>query len=249
MLDIILEHQSRQAPFIIKPQLIRIQKLKLEYPQMFNSLSELSRDDVKEIVSSTNHSYKDKLFAILLWGIYFEVVQKGPKVKLLEWINQSGCEDEIAKRFKAISESNSPRALFKSFQNVLKIPGLGYAYFTKIFYFVRKAEGQTIYPILDKWLMCAFTAVSGEIEGNLDTFITYMKEPHKCNFDGGLRRKKPECYEKYVHLMTTISAERSIDIDVLEEKLFGVDLRCDGSMQNPRNMYRDWAVKNGLSIT
>ena len=247
MLNRVLELQANQAPFDIKPQLRRIQNMKMGYPEMFDKLEPLSREDLKEIVSSTNHSYKDKLFAILLRGIYFEVVQKGPKLKLLEWINQDDSEDEIGKRFKAISESNSPRTLFKSFQNEFKIPGLGFAYFTKIFYFVRKAEGKTVYPILDKWLICAYTAISAEIEGNLNTFIKYMKEPGRYNFDGGLRRKKPECYENYVHLMTTTSEERGIDIDVLEEKLFGVDLRRDSSMHNPRNMYRNWAVNSALS--
>jgi hypothetical protein len=248
MIDEILNLPQAQAPFVITPQLRRIENLNLEFPDYFEGIESLSRDDVTEILSSERRTYKEKLFAILLWGIYFEVAQKGPKVNLINWVEQENSESEIKIRFDEIANSDSPKKLFEVFQKDLKIPGLGYAYYTKIFYFVRKAEGKSIYPILDKWLMCAFTAISGTLDGNTNVFKKYMKKAGQNIFDGGLRRKKPECYVEYVQLLTSIASEKNIEVDYLEEKLFGVDLRCDRSANNPRNMYRDWAIKNGLKI-
>jgi len=248
MIDVILNLPGVQAPFDIKPQLSRINNLDLEYPDYFEGIESLSRDNVTAILSSTSRSYKEKLFAILLWGIYFEVAKKGDKVNLINWVGQENIESEIKKRFDSIANSESPKKLFNIFQNELKIPGLGYAYYTKIFYYVRKAEGKSIYPILDKWLMCAFTAISAETYGNMDVFNQYMKQRNKNVFDGIVRRKKPECYEKYTSFMNKISREKSIDVDVLEEKLFGVDLRYDRSSQNPRRLYQEWALNNNLSL-
>lgn len=248
MLDEILEMNREQAPFLITPQLKRIKNLNQEYPKYFDGVESLSRENVSDIMSSESRSYKEKLFAILLWGIYFEVAQKGPKVSLIHWIEKENSESEIKKRFEEILASDSPKKLFKMFENEMKIPGLSYAYYTKIFYFVRKAGAKSIYPILDKWLMCAFTALNGNLNGDINTFNKYMKESGKNVFDGALRRKKPECYEEYVGFMTSIAQEKNIEVDKLEEKLFGVDLRCDRSINNPRNIYRDWAINNGLDI-
>lgn len=249
MIESILNSPGVQAPFFITPQLRRLKNLHLEYPDYYDSIESLSRGDVTEILSSETRTYKEKLFAILLWGIYFEVAQKGPKVEFIKWIGQEKSESEIKKRFDAITDSDSPKKLFDIFQKELKIPGLGYAYYTKIFYFVRKSKKKSIYPILDKWLMCAFTAISGTLNGDTNVFNKYMSKADQNIFDGGLRRKKPECYEEYVQLMTSLATERGIEVDYLEEKLFGVDLRCDRSSNNPRNMYRDWAVNNGFEVT
>ena len=248
MIDVILNLPGVQAPFVITPQLRRIKNLDLEFPDYFEGIESLSRDDVTKILSSERRTYKEKLFSILLWGIYFEVARKGPKVDFINWVGQENSESEIKMRFDAITNSDSPKKLFKIFQNDLKIPGIGHAYYTKIFYFVRKAEEKSIYPILDKWLMCAFTAISGSLDGNTNAFTKYMKKADENVFDGELRRKKPECYEEYVQLLTSLAIEKNIAVDYLEEKLFGVDLRRDQSSNNPRNMYRDWAINNGIKI-
>lgn len=48
-----------------------------------------------------------------------------------------------------IINSKSPSQLFKKFTREYKIPGLNYAYFTKLFFFYREANEKTTYPILD----------------------------------------------------------------------------------------------------
>jgi hypothetical protein len=247
MLDEILAAQPNQLPFSIVAQRDRINNLNLEFPTVFNTINTLSRNDVVNIILSDEYTNREKLFAILFWGIYFEVAQKSPKMIFLHWINLEGSDLEIQRRFDIIIEADSPSKLFRQFQRELKIPGLDYAYFTKIFYFVRKSFDMPIYPILDKWLMCAFTAISAEMNGDLNVFNKYMSRTnHELIFDGIIRRQKPQCYEDYVNFMSVISMERNIFIDELEEKLFGIDRSQDQTLNNPRIKYLSWAVTNGL---
>lgn len=97
--------------------------------------------------------------------------------------------------------------------------------------------------------MCAFTAIDGEINGDLNIFNTYMKGAnHQLNFDGIIRRKKPQCYEDYLNFMNIISNEKNITVDVLEEKLFGLDRSKDKTSNNPRIKYWNWAKSKGLEI-
>ena len=248
MIDLILSAHSPQKPFPISGQLKRIKKLGMDYPVIFDEIIELDRDSVLNIVEAPSYSTKEKFFAILLWGIFFEVAQKQPKLKLLQWLDSPNVDRELKRRFDRIINEKSPSALFDDFNAELKIPGLGYAYFTKIFYFIRKANNEPVYPILDKWLMCAFCAVSGSLYGNREVYMRFMKPKHGHKFDGILRRKKSTAYQEYVTFIHKLSIQYQMEVDVIEEKLFGVSLKEDKTENNPRIMYLNWALSSDLDI-
>ena len=246
MIEVILSNQVTQESFKIEGQLRRIDKLGFQYPSYFNDIKALNREAVVGIVQSSQHSYREKLLAIMFWGIFFEVVMKSGKLKFLDWINKEGAEAEIERRFSEIEQSSDPADLFRRFEKSLKIPGLGYAYYTKIFFFIREASKKSAYPILDKWLMMAFIAVHGSENQSLELYKRYMKKSDENIFDGILRRKKSEAYKEYVAFLHSLASEHKLSVNEVETRLFGRDLRKDTSPTNSRVLYQKWAVANGL---
>ena len=247
MIETILSNQVTQESFKIAGQLKRIDNLGFQYPSCFNDINSLNRESVVGIVQSSQHSYREKLLAIMFWGIFFEVVMKSGKLKFLHWINREGAEAEIERRFFEIEKSSDPADLFRRFDKSLKIPGLGYAYYTKIFFFVREASKKSAYPILDKWLMMAFIAVQGSENQSLELYEKYMKKSDENIFDGILRRKKSEAYMEYVSFLHSLASKHKLSVDEVETRLFGWDLRKNTSPTNPRVLYQKWALANGLN--
>lgn len=248
MIDFILSIPGDQKPFGIQSQLSRVKKLNLNGLSVFENHEGLRRRRVIEIIKSNDYTYREKFLSILLWGMYFEAVKTPAQKRLIAWVNKPTIEEEIESRFKIILSTDSPKELFKMFEKEQKIPGLGYAYFTKLFFFVRKAHGRTVFPILDKWLMRAYCAVSGSLYGNKEVYNIYSKPKSSMKFDGLILRKKSECYNNYVDFLGKLSIEYDMPIDEIEAKMFGYTLRQDRSPQNPRIMYLNWALANDLDI-
>ena len=246
MFETILSNQVTQESFKIAGQLGRIDNLGFQYPSCFDDMRDLNREAVVKIVQSSKYSYREKLLAIMFWGIFFEVVRKSGKLKFLDWINKEGAEAEIERRFSEIEKSSDPADLFRRFDKSLKIPGLGYAYYTKIFFFVREASKKSAYPILDKWLMMAFIAVHGSENQSMELYERYLKKSDENIFDGILRRKKSEAYKEYVAFMHSLASEHNLSVDQVETRLFGKDMRKDKTPTNPRFLYEQWALDNGL---
>lgn len=249
MIDKILKLKSYPSEFSIENQKEKYLEFDNSLPDYFLEKHTISKKDIIKIIQENKNDKKTELLAILFWGLYFKVNSKNPKSikKLIEFINSKDFEIEIAKRVSKIIDSKSPSKLFYSFSNELKIPGIDYAYFTKLFYFYRIANNKEPFLILDKWLCRAWCAIDGNNNKNTYVFDTYFKTNSLFDFHGVLMRRKHIAYDEYLKFMKNIAASNKLSIDILEEKLFGAD-RKQIKEGNPRNIYLEWAKENNIPI-
>lgn len=251
MLEEILNLPEFPSNFNIEDQKKTFSNFGGNLPMFFHNKNEISKTEVIELIGSKKHNHKIELIAILFWGIYFKVMARSPKsiLSLVKFIESDKFENEMNGRKMKIVESEKPSELFKSFQKELHIPGLDYAYFTKLFFFYREALVPQIqtYPILDKWLSNAWCALDGSINNNIQVYNRFYKAKTNHFFDGTLKRDKPQAYKSYIEYMNNLVENRDMDIIALEEKLFGAD-RTKYKENNPRNLYRGWAVLNSIPL-
>lgn len=190
----------------------------------------LSKTDVIEIIKDASATPRDEFLAILFWGAYFRVTARSPRTQraLVDFISDQNFETALAQVKTAILESDDPESLFRSFsyRGKFKIPGLSYAYFTKLFFFYREAEELSTYPILDKWLCMAWCAIDGTLNQNTRVYDTYFRSP-KSESSFLLRRKPAQAYGEYVAFMSETSNHYGLSVADFEEKLFGRDLRVE----------------------
>lgn len=209
--------------------------------------SKLSKTDVIEIIKDASSSPRDEFLAILFWGAYFRVTARSPRTQraLVDFILDRNFDTALAQVKTAILESDDPESLFRSFsyKGAHKVPGLSYAYFTKLFFFYREAEGLSTYPILDKWLCMAWCAVDGTLNGNTRVYDTYFRkniESAESDSSFQLLRKTAQAYGEYVAFMSETSNRYGLTVADFEEKLFGRDLRVEPNAFNPRHEYLAW---------
>jgi len=219
-----------------------------EVPKSLSSLEALDRERVLKIIKDEKFNPVDELLAILFWGIYFKVVYKNPKKSFVEWLKQPSAEKEILKRKQAIIESDNPKELFKKFDynGEFKIPGLSYAYFTKLFFFYRESVGVESYPIMDKWLSIAWVVIDQQYSKTPMVYENYFS--NKDGSVGNLRRKKGMAYSEYTEFIHSLSRTYNVKPDQVEISLFGEDLGRNNSQRNPRVIYKKWLGENGLKI-
>jgi hypothetical protein len=204
----------------------------------------LSKTDVIEIIKDASSTPRDEFLAILFWGAYFRVTARSPRTQraLVGFIADKNFDAAFAQIKTAILKCDDPESLFRSFsyRGKFKIPGLSYAYFTKLFFFYREAEDLSTYPILDKWLCMAWCAFDGTLNQNTRVYDTYFRSP-KSESSFLLRRKPAQAYGEYVAFMSETSNHYGLSVADFEEKLFGRDLRVEPNSFNPRNEYKTWA--------
>lgn len=135
----------------------------------------------------------------------------------------------------------------------LKLEGLDYPYFTKLFYFLGQSDDQ-ISPsplILDKWTTNAFFVLL-KLEGTVDTeYIGKFQYPEKVGSPGLVRlrggvRKKADTYELFVNKMHQWSSSIGVTSSQLEQYLFGFSRKSKeqrNSPDNPRNNI--WTLISG----
>lgn len=246
--DILKLSTNFTSNFDITNQKNKYLSLSKNLPEFLINKSSLSKNEVIEIIKNKNHDNKTELLSILFWGIYFEVITKKKDIiSIIKFIESDSFEKKMSDIKNTIIDSKSPSQLFKKFERELKIPGLGYSYFTKLFFFYREAYGKTTYPILDKWLSNAWCAIDGATNKNTEVYNKFYKGASKPKFDGALKRSKDKAYGIYVKFMEETAKREDITIVHLEEKLFGAHL-SKYPINNPRTIYRDWALKNNIPL-
>ena len=122
-----------------------------------------------------------------------------------------------------------------------KIEGVGYSFFSKIFFFLGQSMESLIEKtlILDKWTCNAFFALFSQTAGitvskdffsipSRETFDKYRVIYPKTNTDAFV-------YTLYVQHMNYWANALRVSPDRLEQFLFGEDLRRNSSRINPRN--------------
>ena len=204
----------------------------------------LSKTDVIQTIKSASATPRDEFLAILFWGVYFRVTARSPKARraLVDFILDKNFDAALARIKSAILKGDDPESLFRLFgyRGKFKIPGLSYAYFTKLFFFYREAEGLSTYPILDKWLCMAWCATDATLNKNTRVYDAYFRSS-KAGNNFQLLRKPAQAYDEYVAFMSEASKRYGLTVADFEEKLFGRDLRVQPNTFNPRNEYKAWA--------
>lgn len=215
-------------------------------PSELHAIDSLNRDKVTEIIKSSNYSVKSEFLAILFWGYFFQVNYKNNQLRLLNWLKEPDSTQKLELIKNTIQESDDPNNLFRCFTNQkqLKIPGLGYAYFTKLFYFYTR-ERNKILPILDKWLSLGWIVLSAELNGDDDVLFYYKNKDNRL---GSMKRKQSLGYAKYVKFMDDTAKKFNTSIESLEIAMFGSDLRVHTDDNNIRNHYIVWLTKNNFTV-
>lgn len=122
-----------------------------------------------------------------------------------------------------------------------RIEGIGYSFFSKIFFFLGQSmESMNVKPlILDKWTCNAFFALFSKTAGigaSKDLFSIPSREAfEKYRVVYPKTNAGAFVYTLYVQLMNYWADALKVSPDRLEQFLFGVDLRRDSSQTNPRN--------------
>jgi hypothetical protein len=118
-----------------------------------------------------------------------------------------------------------------------QIPGIKYAFFTKLFFFFSK---DNTLPILDKWLLTAYVFLLKN-EGN----TTLEEINYNMNFL--LTKKKENAYCLYVRYMNEIANSFHIPLNNLETFLFGWPYNKKNTLApylNPRITYKNYFKEN-----
>lgn len=148
-------------------------------------------------------------------------------------------------RVRGLVEANDIRGAFESMQykGLNSIAGIGYAYFTKIFYLIGQVSLK-VSPkplILDKWTQNAYCALLVQIDKKK------AAELFLIDSSGNAKPKSSrlvDCYLSYIRDMHDWALELcrffkvSIDSASLEMFVFGTNLRTDSNNTNPRQELR-----------
>jgi hypothetical protein len=118
-----------------------------------------------------------------------------------------------------------------------KLQGVGYAYFTKLMYFLGHHNPlvKTKPLIFDKWTSNAYFALlidSNQVE-KINQFYTKSIDPKYKTV--GLTSLKSSAYNSYINDMKIWANKLGVSASKLEEFIFGISLRKNNTKTNPRN--------------
>lgn len=119
-----------------------------------------------------------------------------------------------------------------------KLQGVGYAYFTKLMYFLghHNALVNTKPLILDKWTSNAYFALLINSNQNEKINRYYNKNIDAEEKTVGLISKQlSSTYENYIKDMKLWAEKLGVSASKLEEFIFGISLRKNNTKSNPRN--------------
>lgn len=117
-----------------------------------------------------------------------------------------------------------------------KISGVGYAYFTKLMYFIAYSERRiTIKPLIfDKWTSLAYKALllnSGQIQKMNSLYTQSFNKKYKSV---SLKRPISKAYLSFVLDMECWASQIGVNSSKLEEYVFGISLKKCKTSLNPR---------------
>jgi len=210
----------------------------------------ISRNSIIEFVNQDIYSKKELFLMIFCWGGYFKIFRAQKQqniVSLITFFNNhnEAFFDNMVNNIENVNltDDNSIMALFNSFNNENKISGVGYAFYTKLFFYFSVNNSL---PILDQWLSKSFIYLvlnDENLTENLTENITsciYNNNPFaERNKSFIIKRRKNFYYLQYVRYLNQISNEHNLGINNLETFLFGWDLRqnFNNGYVNPRLTY------------
>ena len=119
-----------------------------------------------------------------------------------------------------------------------KLQGVGYAYFTKLMYFLGHHNQlvKTKPLILDKWTSNAYFAllINSNQNEKINRYYTKTIDP-KYKTVGLTSKQLSSTYDSYINDMKIWADKLGITSSKLEEYIFGISLRKNNTKSNPRN--------------
>jgi hypothetical protein len=119
-----------------------------------------------------------------------------------------------------------------------KLQGVGYAYFTKLMYFLghHNALVKTKPLILDKWTSNAYFAllINSNQNEKINRFYNKNIDTEKKTV-GLISKQLSSAYENYINDMKLWAEKLGVSASKLEEFIFGISLRKNNTKSNPRN--------------
>lgn len=214
---------------------IYFEKLRLQLQQL--EIENVNRTQIVEWVQNNSFTKKELCLIIFCWGIYFSVFRQQNRnyiTNLSDFFNVTGdlFFDDLWLAVQNTNpvDQNSIQTLVRSFnyKRDFYIPGVGYSYFTKLFYFFSQNNRLLI---LDKWLTIAYLYLLRNDEDN--QYQNYLRQaveglglPHiyTLNNIGRFNRRFAQNYANYIFYITEISIYYELLPGKLETFLFGWNL-------------------------
>lgn len=224
-----------------------------EYDGLLNRAHIIDMINNQVTINGTPVGIKTIILYILCWGGYFRAIRTNQtKINMLEFlINENEGHFLNIKNVilnTNIQDVNSVRNLFDKFRfrfrfrfkkgNNLYFPGLGYAFYTKLFFFFSQDNKL---PILDKWTLLSFRYLTN-ITPELNHIYNQIGITGKYNLRDNQNQSMIYFHyvnkmNEWVNALNTQFNTQDYTITKLETFLFGHNLRLKVP-NNPRLVYK-----------
>lgn len=226
-----------------------IKEFHKRFPNLKNS--PIQRKQVSDLFK--NKEYYLGFIAAMIWGGIN--ASRPRKVKKNDKVNNEIAKLETINLYKLLKQdSKQVVSIIKKVEDYIiksknkecfdfllsdkgKLQGVGYAYFTKLMYFLGHHNPlvKTKPLILDKWTSNAYLALlinSKQID-KVNKFYTKSVDQEKKTV--GLTSKLSSTYESYISDMEIWAKKLGVSSSKLEEYIFGISLKKNNTKSNPRN--------------
>lgn len=230
-----------------------IKEFHKRFPNLKNS--PIQRKQVSDLFK--NKEYYLGFIAAMIWGGIN--ASRPRKIKKNDKINNEIAKFETINLYKLLKQdSKEVVTIIKKVEDYIikgknkecfdfllsdkgKLQGVGYAYFTKLMYFLGHHNPlvKTKPLILDKWTSNAYLALlinSKQID-KVNKFYTKNVDQEKKTV--GLTSKLSSTYESYISDMEIWAKKLGVSSSKLEEYIFGISLKKNNTKSNPRNQLWD----------
>ena len=218
-----------------------------EFHKSFPNLKRdgIQRSDVSELFRKKK--YYLAFITTMIWGgINATRPQKKAEfetVNLYKVLNEDKKRiEKIILRVKQLLIKGKIEECFNYLSGDGRVNGVGYAYFTKLMYFIAYSEKRIkIKPLIfDKWTSNAYKALlinSGQIT---KMRALYTPSINRDNKTVSLRRPISKAYLSFVLDMQCWASQMGVNPSKLEEFVFGISLKKCKAGSNPRRQL--WAI-------
>jgi hypothetical protein len=194
---------------------------------------EINRGIVTEFFKRGEHVHG--FFAAMIWGGISTGGPTGDNLSLLLTVEPEKLQQHIVTVSHYV-EQNKFSDAYHYMNGAGKLRGLGDSFFTKLFFFLGKANEQDIIPpIFDKWTKLAYAALLVDSE-DYDQFHRYISSVK--GVDVRFRSAyQGEAYSDFVVKMNRWAKGCEVGVSDLEQFIFGCNKKKDPSASNPRMIF------------
>lgn len=212
-----------------------------EFHKVFPDLQNKSiqRKDVADLFRKKKY-YLGFITAMIWGGINATRPEKKDQFETINFYKVLNQEEKkiykIITNVKSLLVKGEYEKCFNYLDTDGKINGVGHAYFTKLMYFIGYNENRIkLKPLIfDKWTSNAYLALLID-SGQFDKIkMFYTGKIDKNNKTVSLRRNKALVYHSFIKDMNTWAYELNISPSRLEEFIFGISLKQNKTVTNPR---------------